>query len=315
MRTVKGVSIVGMMLIALCADRIESTPQGSAPKQSLYRDQKGKEILMNMYEQALSALPSSYEKIMIPTRLGQTFCLATGDKNTPPVILLHGQCLNSANWIWNGVIEDLRKHFRVYALDIPGEPGKSDPVRVSFKGPRYADWLLDVVTYLELDKVNLLGASYGGWFAINFATTYPEHVNRVVLLSPGGIVGVKMTYIFQTIKNAFHGEKGIHATISSLFQPYVVPAAVEEFLVQVFKSFKMRTSPAPTLTDKRLQKLTMPILYLCGDGDVTFPARKGAQRFKSLVPNAIVKVLPHANHALTPDIQTEIIPFLNTPMQ
>jgi pimeloyl-ACP methyl ester carboxylesterase len=313
MHGAKSILISSIMAIASFSQTVEAAVKssGTTEKESLYRNQDGKEGAMGMYDKALSALPPSYNKIMIPTRYGQTFCLAAEDRNKPPLILLHGQCLNSANWIWGGmIIEEFRKYFSVYAIDILGEPGKSDPTRISFKGPEYADWLLDVLNYLKIEKVNMVGASYGGWFALKFGITYPERINKLVLASPGGITGVKMSYIFKCIQFGFQADEGIHKTIRLLYEPQTVPPEVDAFLINIFKSFKIRTSPAPTFSDRQLKKLNMPILYLGGALDAIFPVQKAAKRLRSILPNAIVKLLPNANHALTPDIQSEIVPFL-----
>jgi pimeloyl-ACP methyl ester carboxylesterase len=68
-----------------------------------------------------------YEKISLETSYGSAFAIACGEKSLPPLFLLHGSSSNSAMWISDAA--EYAKHFRVYALDLPGEPGRSAEVR------------------------------------------------------------------------------------------------------------------------------------------------------------------------------------------
>jgi pimeloyl-ACP methyl ester carboxylesterase len=50
----------------------------------------------------------------------------------------------------------------------------------------YAGWLTASLDALGLRRVTLIGMSYGGWLALNYALASPERLERLVLLSPGG---------------------------------------------------------------------------------------------------------------------------------
>ncbi len=113
-----------------------------------------------------------------------THVVASGPKDAPPLVLLHGYMATSTMWSPN--IADFSKDYRVYAIDVMGQPGKSIPKEPIRNAADYAAWLTATLDGLHLDRVSLVGMSYGGWLALNFAIAAPERVQRLVLLSPGG---------------------------------------------------------------------------------------------------------------------------------
>ena len=123
--------------------------------------------------------------------------IASGEKTAPPLILLHGSGSNAVSWA--GDVAQYSLSFRVYAVDIPGEPGKSAEKRFPWDGPAYAEWLEDILDELQINKTTLLGLSQGGWIAIKFAVCDPERVDKLVLLAPGGIVPTKVSFILAAI--------------------------------------------------------------------------------------------------------------------
>jgi len=71
-------------------------------------------------------------------------------------------------------------------LVVPDRPGFGltypvDYRKVDFRSEA-AGWMLDLVEGLGVEKVNLIGASMGGFFAMALATAYPQRVRRLILL-------------------------------------------------------------------------------------------------------------------------------------
>ena len=152
-------------------------------KISVFRSLDGEARSMAAYEAVLANWPVSYEEQDLPTRFGPSHIIASGSDRAKPVILLHGQDSSATSWIYN--IADLSQVFRIYAVDTIGDMGKSKPTSLPNNREDYALWLLDVLGQLKIEKADLVGLSYGGFLALNFAITYPEQVNRMVLLAPG----------------------------------------------------------------------------------------------------------------------------------
>ncbi|OBF20912.1 hypothetical protein A5725_15460 [Mycobacterium kubicae] len=102
----------------------------------------------------------------------------------PVVVLLHGVGDNSTTW--QPVHAKLAQRFTVIAPDLLGH-GESDKPRADYSLASFANGLRDLLTVLEIDRVTLVGHSLGGGVAAQFAYQYPEFVERVVLVSAGGV--------------------------------------------------------------------------------------------------------------------------------
>ena len=109
---------------------------------SIYKSPAGHDKIMFLYDKVLAQWPVPYQHINLPTRYGDTFAIASGDYIAASMVLVHGSGSNSATWA-HDVIE-YSKHFRVYAIDIPGEPGNNNQNRFSWNGPDFSEWLDDV---------------------------------------------------------------------------------------------------------------------------------------------------------------------------
>ncbi len=86
--------------------------------------------------------------------------------------------------MWHSNTAALSRDFHVYAPDVIDQPGRR--VRACQKMTRAndAEWLVELLDKLRIERVLLVGNSYGGWLALNLAMAAPERVERLVLLSP-----------------------------------------------------------------------------------------------------------------------------------
>ncbi|NHJ25613.1 MAG: alpha/beta hydrolase [Candidatus Lokiarchaeota archaeon] len=97
-----------------------------------------------------------------------------------PLILLHGFAMYKEFWKWQ--IEALAKNFKVISLDSRGCGKTEHPMR-GYSMELLADDVKALMDYLEVDKVNLAGHSFGGMIAQHFALKYPENLNKLILMS------------------------------------------------------------------------------------------------------------------------------------
>ena len=117
---------------------------------SVYKTEEGKRAVLSVYAAILQGWPVPYETRDVDTRHGCTFVIACGDKALPPLFLIHGSGSNAAMWI--GDVAEYSQHFCVYAVDIPGEAGKSHDVRPDLRTHAHAEWLNDVFAALGIDQ-------------------------------------------------------------------------------------------------------------------------------------------------------------------
>ena len=99
------------------------------------------------------------------------------------LILIHG--LGSYMPAWNRNIAELRKHFRVIAIDLPGY-GKSSKAPHSGLMSYYADVVVQFAQHLKLQKFSLAGHSMGGQISMVTALNYPALVENLILIDPAG---------------------------------------------------------------------------------------------------------------------------------
>jgi len=102
----------------------------------------------------------------------------------PPIVFVHG--LLGSHHTWAGLISALSAEHRVVALDLIGHGG-SDKPRGDYSLGAHAVTLRDLLDHLDLDRVTLVGHSLGGGIALQFADLFPSRVQRLVLVSSGGL--------------------------------------------------------------------------------------------------------------------------------
>ena len=102
----------------------------------------------------------------------------------PVILMLHGVGDNSMTW--EPVHAKLAQRFTVIAPDLLGH-GESDKPRADYSLTAFANGMRDLLTALDIDRVTILGHSLGGGIAMQFAYQYPQFVERVVLVSAGGV--------------------------------------------------------------------------------------------------------------------------------
>ena len=273
----------------------------------LYRSVAGEQAVMALYDRVLAHWPVPYQALDIDTRHGRTFALASGPASAPPLVLLHGACSNAVSWV--GDVAEYSRCCRVYAVDLPGEPGRSAPNRPPWAGPAYTEWLEDLLGGLGIGTASLVGLSQGGWTACKFATHRPERVARLVLLAPGGIVPTRTSFLLRAVLLSMLGRRGAEALNRHVFGGQPVHEEAVAFMDAIMTHFKARVGAEPLFTDEELRRLTMPVLLVAGARDVVRPPEQMAARLRGLLPQLTVRILPEMGHVLA-HLAPEVVPFL-----
>jgi pimeloyl-ACP methyl ester carboxylesterase len=162
----------------------------------IYKSVDGERAVRERYLTILKSWPVPNQQLRVPTREGETFIVACGNENAPPLFLLHGSMANSAMWM--GDVAAWAAHFRIYAVDIIGDAGLSAPSRPHLASDAHALWLDDVMRALSLSRVSIVGVSLGGWLALDYATRRPKTVESVAVLCPAGVGRQKFGVVLKT---------------------------------------------------------------------------------------------------------------------
>jgi pimeloyl-ACP methyl ester carboxylesterase len=107
-----------------------------------------------------------------------------GGGEGPVLLLVHGMAGSSENW--RGVIEPLARRHAVIAPDLPGH-GVSAGGPGDYSLGSLASGLRDLLLSLGHERATLIGHSLGGGVAMQFSYQFPEMVERLVLVSSGGL--------------------------------------------------------------------------------------------------------------------------------
>lgn len=107
------------------------------------------------------------------------------ERGTGPVLLLlHGMAGTCANW--SEVVEPLSREHTVIAPDLPGH-GSSAPGAGDYSVGALAAAMRDLLLTLGHEQANVIGHSLGGGVAMQLAYQSPEMVQRLLLVSSGGL--------------------------------------------------------------------------------------------------------------------------------
>jgi len=106
------------------------------------------------------------------------------DGEGPALLLLHGIGANLHTW--DPVFAPLAARHLVVAPDLLGH-GDSDKPRVEYSPASFANAIRDFLAVLNVPRVTIVGHSFGGGVAMQFAYQFPEAVERIVLVATGGL--------------------------------------------------------------------------------------------------------------------------------
>ena len=236
----------------------------------------------------------------------------------PAVLLLHG--LGCDHSTWAPVVESLARRYTVIAPDLLGHGSSAKP-RADYSVGGYANGMRDLLTYLGIDRATVVGHSFGGGVAMQFAYQFPERTERVVLVSSGGL-GPEVTPALRAITTpGFHQLMGVLTLpgirhLGTLGMRLLSDAGVPHLrdldeVADMYDSFKdARTRAAirhvvravvdwrgqiVTMADRAYLTEVMPMCVVWGRNDAVIPVRH-ASNAGVLAPTARVEVIPNAGH-------------------
>ena len=236
----------------------------------------------------------------------------------PALLLLHG--LGCDHHTWDSVLSWLARRYTVIAPDLLGH-GASDKPRADYSVGGYANAMRDLLALLGVERVTVVGHSLGGGVAMQFAYQFPELVERLVLVAPGGF-GPEVTPAIRLVTTpGFHqlaglltlpglrqaGALGLRALsrsglphtrdldeVATIFEGMRDPharAAIRHVARAVvdWRGQVITTSDRAYLTDD------IPMCVIWGADDQVIPASH-ADTARTLAPHATLVMVPNAGH-------------------
>lgn len=213
------------------------------------------------------------------------------------VLVIHGWGAN-INTIMP-IVNILKDKFRVHAIDLPGFGLSSQPKEV-INSFQYAEIIKKYIDKMEIDKITLIGHSFGGKLSIILGSKYPELVEKIVLIDSAGLIpkrGPKYyikVYSFKTLKLLY---KNLFFWIKD-----------DEKLEKLYKKFGstdykeasgvMRKILVTVVNENLfplLNKIKAPTLLIWGENDTATPLYMGKIMEKEIKDSGLI-VFEGAGH-------------------
>ncbi|MCF6460983.1 alpha/beta fold hydrolase [Clostridium sp. Cult3] len=133
-----------------------------------------------------------------------------------PIVFLNGMMMATNSW--SPFTRKLSKDYRTITVDLLDQ-GRSDSSEDSYNIDVQVEFLKQFLQELNLEKVHLLGTSYGGKVALSFATKYPSNIKSLILSNTDSYT----TNIMNDIgKGWIYGASTLDSRIfSTLVMPYI----------------------------------------------------------------------------------------------
>ena len=280
-----------------------------------FRSEEAKSHYLALYDGLAARWPVPSESWDVTTSYGQTHVRVSGNPAAPPLILLPGAGSNSLMWAPN--VEELSRHFRVYAVDNVYDFGRSVYTRRIKDAAGFVEWLEELFDGLKLDRpLHLMGISYGGWISGEYLLRHPERLRKVVLLAPAAtIVPFEPEFLGRALLCIIPHRAFIRGLIDWLAQDAmekdeVTRRLVEEWVelsYQGLTSFKIKQLPPPAVFSRsQWGSIEVPTLFVVGENERIYSSQRAIERLGQVAPQIQHEVISGAGHDLSL-VQAELV--------
>ncbi len=262
----------------------------------VFKSASGKEKVYRYYDRLLSEWPVEYEEKNIITALGETHLLISGRKDSPPLFLVHALYATGLAWIGN--VKTLSEYFHVYVIDMIGDPGKSQPSKIIRNEEEILNWLIDILSALNIEKAHFAGNSIGAYHLVNFSLKYPGRINKLILIGPAATFRQMMPFYIHGFSGGLTGwEFMLRHSVNWLTNKAPLPPGWIKLFHALLKSGRGIIQIFPRVfTDEELKKISKPLLLIYGDKENIYNYKKAIQRARNLIPGIKIEIIPNANH-------------------
>jgi pimeloyl-ACP methyl ester carboxylesterase len=236
----------------------------------------------------------------------------------PLLVLIHGITNSSASW--EPVLPLLERHFTVLAPDLLGHGDSAKP-RGDYSLGAYASLTRDLMLALGHDRGTFVGHSLGGGIAMQMGYQFPERIERLVLVSSGGL-GRQVSLFLRAVALPGAGltlpivgsralvnasEKvggwlgrlglGIGADLTAYAEGMASLADIEARSAFVHTSRGLIDLGGQRIDarDKLYLSAGVPTLIVWGDRDPVIPARHGIRAHEAM-PGSRLEIVAGAGH-------------------
>lgn len=243
--------------------------------------------------------------------------LSYGPQNSDnTLILLHG--LGGSAERWGPIIPTLlstpkTRDYRIIIPDIIGFGYSDKPRDVEYTMDFLIDdFLTPFLDKLHISKASIIGSSFGGHIATEFAIRFSDRVDKLILVSPAGMMRDSNSTLQRYVEAASEPkyQRVYEAFREMVYDPSVVTQGmVIDFInimklpnaLHAFMSTLYNLKYAPNLRS-RLSNITAPTLIVWGNNDTMIPLQGYAHQFNGIpntIMNRLLVVIEECGHLVT----------------
>jgi len=236
-----------------------------------------------------------------------------GRRDDPlPIILIHGT--SSSLYTWDGWVAGLIPAHRVVRMDLPAFGLTGPAPDGDYSQRRYAQFMIDLMDKLNIQRAILVGNSLGGGIAWVTAITAPDRVAKLVLIDAAGYpnesisvpIGFRLARIpaLAPIFDHILPRGVIESSLNSVYgdPTKVTPALIDQYYELTLRAGnrqalgeRMKQSVfSPSMTAK-IRTITQPTLILWGAKD-RLVNPENAQRFHVDIAGSQLVIFPGLGH-------------------
>ena len=245
-----------------------------------------------------------------------------GDPSSPPILLVHG---------WGCSVYVFRRNmpaladagFRAIAIDLKGHGLSDKPLAANeYTIESLVEHLREILDLLDLESPALAGHSLGGSLIYHFASRYPERVRCLGMLSPVGLKGVPLMWLYRFLTPApltpvlrqinprvivklalmrVYGKRG-HFTKRDVAE-YLAPSQYPKFSLamrELLHHYEWNAADHHPLAI-----VNLPAAGVWGSLDHLMP-HDGMAVYVPLVPQIVLRAIPDAGHIITEETPDEV---------
>jgi pimeloyl-ACP methyl ester carboxylesterase len=205
------------------------------------------------------------------------------------LILMHG--LGGYAERWTNVIPFLSKKFHIFAPDLIGY-GQSDKPSVDYTPEFFVKFVFDFIETMGIKKTYMIGTSLGGQIVAECAATQSPIIEKIILISPAGIMrkstptldAYTMAALYPTkesVRTAYQMMVGPGKQVSDISIDRFVNNMSRPNAKMVFLSTLLGLKNAPDIYEK-LGNITCPVLLIWGKEDTLIPFEYSQQFISSI---------------------------------
>jgi pimeloyl-ACP methyl ester carboxylesterase len=215
-----------------------------------------------------------------------------------PVLFLHAA---GGAGEWSPFHEKLSQHVDLIAPDHPGF-GRSDELPEVGTMDQLVAHYVALLDKLGIDRLDVVGASFGGWTAAELVSTIPDRVDHLVLMAPAGldVPEAPPANLFEMappdlVRALFYDDAVVEAALS--VPPTPEQIAQTEKDMSAFARFARDPYLHNPALRGRLPRITARTLVIAAEVDVIIP-RAHSEAYAEAIPGATLRELPRAAHGM-----------------